>query len=566
MLLFAGLESFPQIVVEGKLLGTRKIGVTIRIVGTLSGTTTDANGYFRISVPSGTEFTQITVSYVGCKTYTIPIDLSKGAEIYVSIVFEELNSNHAIKYRRGKNKRNVELTRSDNNDNMLQNESIQNYNSLIGRGFIILNQNQQHYLAARFYGSKLDSLEIISDSYKELLPDRNGNGIIYTTKSTAWANFVTYDDGGSTLNLKNGSVKFKIADVFSFSITDAQHLLIQEILNKMNYTFGATYKIPIPAQFKDVEHTGYLIAARGTIIDCEKYLSEFKGKNKDHETEITNRIDRMLYSNELFDSETNRIKHARYKTTYDECVNEYKNKKRLVIAHRLYGDFINQYSVYDPDQLIGEAKFMYDLTKASRTYEFYSDNSTVTALKDLALKYPSRGKEIINIALDYIKSFENDFQFKWKSSEQMGYDVKRINKKILEINKFKDFFPDNNTGYLNNLIAKAEAALKIYEVKIPEEKTAENRRAQKEVQQRRAEKNEQVSGAVIQEGEWDDNKIEIRLVSMNGKTLAKGTIERSGNEYGVVTDIFGFLHVWFKTYHEALNEMRIRLNKSALDK
>ena len=82
------------------------------------------------------------------------------------------------------------------------------------QGFTFIFLDYPSYLAVRFFGSYYDSLEIISSKYMDFVVDGNGNGVIYTTKSAGWSNFITFDGGTNELKVKNGKIVLKISSLF----------------------------------------------------------------------------------------------------------------------------------------------------------------------------------------------------------------------------------------------------------------------------------------------------------------------------------------------------------------
>ena len=84
-LLFS-LDLFAQVAVSGRITdtdGNAVIGATVLVKGTTTGTSSDADGNYRIVVPAGKN-KELRVSFLGCK----PQDVAVGARTRIDIVLE----------------------------------------------------------------------------------------------------------------------------------------------------------------------------------------------------------------------------------------------------------------------------------------------------------------------------------------------------------------------------------------------------------------------------------------------------------------------------------------------
>lgn len=86
ILLAANVTAYAQKSISGTVTDEQKMpvpGATVMVTGTTTGTVTDLNGNFRLTLPQGQN--EITVSFVGYVTVTVPV----GIQTTLSIVLEE---------------------------------------------------------------------------------------------------------------------------------------------------------------------------------------------------------------------------------------------------------------------------------------------------------------------------------------------------------------------------------------------------------------------------------------------------------------------------------------------
>ncbi|WP_116107365.1 SusC/RagA family TonB-linked outer membrane protein [Lewinella sp. IMCC34191] len=99
LLLFVGLSIYAQQVINGTVTddeGIPLIGATVLGVGTTSGTVTDLDGTFSLSLREGTE--AITVSYTGFQTQEVPLTNATSYDIVLSSASEVLDEVVVIGY------------------------------------------------------------------------------------------------------------------------------------------------------------------------------------------------------------------------------------------------------------------------------------------------------------------------------------------------------------------------------------------------------------------------------------------------------------------------------------
>jgi hypothetical protein len=165
------------------------------------------------------------------------------------------------------------------------------------------------------------------------------------------------------------------------------------LINFYGYLNGEGY-IEIPQRILEKRKEFYQIALNGTIYDILKYEEKYK-KIDPNITILNVRKDKMLYTTEFFDEQTEKYKKELYIKEYS-TVNNYKTKK----------DFVQKYAAYDPSKycttILTETPMIYldklvrfeEITK--RTYSFFKDYWFYKSV-DISEYYDS--KEIVNKAI-----------------------------------------------------------------------------------------------------------------------------------------------------------------------
>ena len=93
LMLFSAVLSYgQQVSVTGKVIDTTNepvIGATIQVKGVATGTVTDVDGNFKITVADAAK-ARLVVSYIGYETQEVPLQGKKSVKIVLQETFNEL--------------------------------------------------------------------------------------------------------------------------------------------------------------------------------------------------------------------------------------------------------------------------------------------------------------------------------------------------------------------------------------------------------------------------------------------------------------------------------------------
>ena len=136
LMLFSAVLSYgQQVSVTGKVIDTTNepvIGATIQVKGVATGTVTDVDGNFKITVADAAK-ARLVVSYIGYETQEVPLQGKKSVKIVLQETFNELEEVTVVAYGVQKKETLTGAISSVKTDALLQSPNSSVANSLAGK-------------------------------------------------------------------------------------------------------------------------------------------------------------------------------------------------------------------------------------------------------------------------------------------------------------------------------------------------------------------------------------------------------------------------------------------------